>query len=151
MACSCNGSLYYVRNTYLLHSHHRTLTFTTACHMGELRGGQGKSERVCSLPQPSYACTHTHTCSCTYSMQMMMMRHIQYILTLSSAQRHIFILSTYSFGIHTHTLKHPHTETSKSFTHSRKHAISPLSKGHICNAGDSSRRQQVIGQRDRER
>lgn len=61
LAWSCNGSLYCVRNTYLLHSHHRTLTFTTAHHMRAGEGGQkGVWEGLLTAPAHSLPHTHTH-------------------------------------------------------------------------------------------
>jgi len=61
LACSCNGSLYCVRNTYLLHSHHRTLTFTTARHMREGEGGsEGCLRGFAHCPSTVTHTLHTH-------------------------------------------------------------------------------------------
>lgn len=157
LACSCNGSLYCVRNTYLLHSHHRTLTFTTARHTRGWAGGVRRmSERVCT-PHPTDPCTQNHTQQRAGDKHNTMKRHFPNIWRLWDNVHavHVRVAQTQKLSCNLHPLIFRHThalsETSKPRTHSKKHAISPLTKGHICNAGDSSRRQQVIGWRDRER
>lgn len=124
-----------------------------------MRGVRGVHARMHThrVSQQIHSTLAHNTINETYLQCMQVLRtymHLEHLHGHTHKLKHFHSLRAPFWNSHTlsHTRPPSHTQTHlktlRCLTHSRKHAISPLSKGHICNAGDSSRRQQVIGWRD---